>query len=121
MLGHVLDLLLQPSALQSGIAMMMDSAVPDVNTFMLISMERHAYGAEERCRICGKERMRRMGAPCKDCLDRYHLCSMSCARYSAYKQELELVKKKKKADAAFAIPAVRTQIRAEKFRRGGVR
>lgn len=101
--------------------MMMGSAAPDVNIFMRISMWRHAFGAKERCRICGRERMIRMGAPCKDCPDRFHLCTMSCEKYAAYKQELELVKKKKRADAAFAIPAVRTQIRAEKFRRGGLR
>ncbi|MCQ2509384.1 MAG: hypothetical protein MJ116_02830 [Lachnospiraceae bacterium] len=101
--------------------MTMDSAVLDANIFMSISQMRRAYGAEERCQICGKERMERMGAPCKDCPDRFHLCTMSCEKYAAYKQELELVKKKRRADAAFSIPAVQTQIRAEKFRRGGVR
>lgn len=116
-----MDLLLHPSVLQAGTAMMMDSAVLDANIFMSISQIRRVYGAKERCQICGKERMGRMGAPCKDCPDRYHLCSMSCKKFSAYKQELELVKKRKRADAAFAIPAVQTQIRAEKFRKGGVR
>lgn len=62
-----------------------------------------------------------MGAPCKDCPDRYPLCSMECERFQRYKKELADMKKKQKADAAFAFPAVQTLIRAEKFKRGGIR